>query len=383
MIRETLACSLLLAAGCSTGPTCTGDLSQRAYVVSKNSDEVHVIDLSCMQVLGEVHTGGQALHMLELNQMGDEAFVDSEATGETVVFDTRTLTVTKRLVTGNHPTHETRSHDGKLIAVVAEQDDAVRFIDTATDEVVATVTGFHTPHFPRWSKDDSKIYVANIGGYAIARIDRATLAVDKLIALDGHAADELAPGESGFADAQIDASGILWAAHAATGRVLVYDTVADLKLPELTVGARPWIVYAEHPFANLSHHLVPNFGDQTASLLRREPRAVDGVVPADSQSYGVNYSPLAPDRAYVMNRVRQEIAVVDVTTAAQVSAIPVGGNTETASTTADGKYIVAAVSSANRVVVIDAASGQVSHVFEHIGAYPWSVTIPGGQNYCH
>jgi YVTN family beta-propeller protein len=61
----------------------------------------------------------------------------------------------------------------------------------------------------------------------------------------------------------------------------------------------------------------------------------------------------------------------------------VGGNTETASTTADGKYIVAAVSSANRVVVIDAVTKTIVRQFDNIGRYPWSVTIPRGQNYCH
>ena len=59
------------------------------------------------------------------------------------------------------------------------------------------------------------------------------------------------------------------------------------------------------------------------------------------------------------------------------------GNTETAATSADGKYIIAAVSSANRVVVIDAESQKIVKTFNNVGNYPWSVTIPGGQNYCH
>ena len=63
--------------------------------------------------------------------------------------------------------------------------------------------------------------------------------------------------------------------------------------------------------------------------------------------------------------------------------IDVGGTTETASTSADGKYIVATVSSANRVVIIDAATQQIVKTFDNMGQYPWSVTIPRGQNYCH
>ncbi len=57
-------------------------------------------------------------------------------------------------------------------------------------------------------------------------------------------------------------------AHRATGRVFVYDTVAQAKRPELQVGSTPWIVYAEHPFAQVSRrHVVPSFGGQSASII--------------------------------------------------------------------------------------------------------------------
>jgi YVTN family beta-propeller protein len=84
-----------------------------------------------------------------------------------------------------------------------------------------------------------------------------------------------------------------------------------------------------------------------------------------------------------MNRIRKDIAVVDTATLHVKQRIPVGGNTDTAATTRDGKYIIAAVSSANRVVVIDAETEEIVKTFENVGNYPWSVTIPFGQNYCH
>jgi hypothetical protein len=215
----------------------------------------------------------------------------------------------------------------------------------------------------------------------------SSLSIDGEIVLDGFRGSpnpDLAVDEGGFADVQIDRSGLLYGAHAATGRVLVYDTVARSKVGELQVGLKPWIVYAEHPFDAVTHHVVPNFGDETVSLIRPGNASTGGSAPgADSQSYGVNYSPLAPGLAFVMNRVRSEIAVVDTDIRQVVKNIPVGGNTETASTTRDGKYIVAAVSSKNRVVVIDTVTKAIVHTFDNVGRYPWSVTIPRGQNYCH
>jgi DNA-binding beta-propeller fold protein YncE len=84
-----------------------------------------------------------------------------------------------------------------------------------------------------------------------------------------------------------------------------------------------------------------------------------------------------------MNRIGGDISVIDTSHGTLVERIPVGGNTETAATSADGRYVVAAVSGADRVVIIDAATGAIAEVFDGIGAYPWSVTIPRGQNYCH
>ncbi len=388
MRQATLFSALLFSiTGCHGGAgqnACNpNDLEHRAYIVSRDSDEVHVIDLNCMEVTGVSHTGGQALHMLELDPTLQYAFVDSSETNETVVVDVRTLQVTRRLQTGSHPTHATLSHDGRYLAVVLEGDDAVAFIDAHTREMVKKLPGFKTPHFVRFAPDGHFAYVANINGNHLTQVNLDSLEITGEVALDGK--EQPVSEEGGFADAQIDqVSGVLYAAHAQTGRVLVYDTVAQKKLAELAVGKRPWIVYAEHPFATVSRrHLVPNFGDQSASILNASaPGVLKTLAVADDESYGVNYSPLAPHEAFVMNRNKKEIAVVNTDDMKLAERIPVGGTTETASTTADGKYIVATVSSINQVVVIDAATHKVVKTFT-LGKYPWSVTIPNGQNYCH
>ena len=81
-------------------------------------------------------------------------------------------------------------------------------------------------------------------------------------------------------------TGILYGAHRSTGRVLVYDTLKNQKLPELTVGKQPWIVYAEHPFQAVSgNHVVPSFVDEQASIvtptqvLASLPRSMSGREP--------------------------------------------------------------------------------------------------------
>ena len=394
-----------LATGCGVdspapGPTClakttltakayTGDLRHRAYVASRDSGNVTVIDLDSLEIVASADTCSPGYHMVELSSDFSQAFASSPDKSKVDVLDARTLGVTKQIEVAREPTHMSLSKDGKVLAVVAEKDNAVSFLDAASAIERKRLSGFYTPHFVRYAPDGRYAYVANLSAYHITRVDLHTLSIDGHIALDGfdgppHATEVTEP--VGFADVQIDANGILWAAHGESGRVLLYDTKTQTKLPEITAGARPWIVYAEHPFVNIEARVVPNHGDKSVSLLARVATTsmpASAVPTGEPESYGVNYSPLVPDKAFVMNRIRQEIAVINTTTKARDAVIDVGGNTETASTTADGRWIVAAVSSANRVVVIDAVTNAIVKTFDHVGNYPWTVTIPLGQNYCH
>jgi len=331
-------------------------LSQRAYVVSRDSGEVDVIDLRTLELVGK--RSDYQIHQL--------------------------------INVGSHPTHMSLSPRGDLLAVMDEEEGtgAVSFIDTHTELETKRLSGFYTPHFLRYAADGAYGYVANIGANHLTRVDLSTLEIDAHIPLDGFEGPPNyteAPDEGGFGDAQIDATGMLYAAHAATGRVLVYDTLKLAKRTELKVGNRPWMAYAQHPFTNVPlRHLVPNFGDRTVSIINGNgPKVVTSSLPGDEEAYGVNYTSMAPDKAFIMNRIREDVAVVDTSTGEIKTRIPVGGNTETAATTADGRWVIAAVSSSNSVVVIDVMTDTVIKTFKNLGKYPWSVTIPQGQNYCH
>lgn len=363
------------------------DLLSRAYIVSKDSDELTIIDLSKLEVVGNVRTGGVGDHMAELTADFSQAFVDSPETNESIVVDVKTQKVINRIQLSGFPTHISLSRDGKLFGIVEEEDNAVSFVDPDKQAEVHRIEGFHTPHFVRWAPDGKSAYVANVGAHFLNRVDLDTFSIVDSIPLDGidpNSDDAMAPEESGFADAQIDNDGILHAADIGHGRVIMYDTMQQKKLPEVKVGPRPWIVYAEHPFMEVPVAVVPNWGDQSVSTITHKSFDVKNVAEAsDQDSNGVNYTPLAPNKAFVMNRLRQDITVIDTSTGEITDHIDVGGNTETASTTPDGKWIVAAVSSANRVVVIDALTNKIVKTFDNLGNYPWSVTIPKGQNYCH
>jgi YVTN family beta-propeller protein len=376
----------LTAAGPREVDSSVEALKNRAYIVSLESDELTVIDLDKLEIIGKVSTGGRENHMADISADYKKVLIDSSHSNEVVVVDAVKLEVKNRVPLGAHPAHLSMTPDGNLFAIMVEDSNEVAFFDPITEEVVQRVGGFTTPHFMRFDKEGRFGYVANIGGNHISRVDMQSFEIVEQLALEGMEVGETDEDEGGFADAQISPDGILFSAHHATGRVFVYDTNEKRRLPELAVGAGPWVAFAEHPFQGVAlKHIVTNFGDKTLSLIDAEKKtpSVMKTLEGDEEAYGVNVSPLVPELAFVMNRVRKDIAVVDVENGEILERIDVGGNTETAATSADGKLIVAAVSDANKVVVLDAATRTIKKVFENVGKYPWSVTIPGGQNYCH
>ena len=285
------------------------DLANRAYVVSHESEELTVIDLGKKEVLAQVRTGGVGNHMAEVSSDFTRVFVTSSETNELVIVDASTLTVTGRLPLGVHPTHLSVSKDGRLLAVANEDDDTISFVDTTSLTEIKRMTGLAKPHFVRWASDGRYAYVANIGADHLSRVDVATLEVDKRIEFPQPPGPEARREEEfGFADAQIDRNGILYSAHLGSGQVLLYDTVKHATLPPIKVGRNPWIAFAEHPFAGVkAKYLVPNFGDETVSLIdgetaggggraARRPGVLRGELHLFGPRAGVRHEPPAPGR---------------------------------------------------------------------------------------
>ena len=361
-------------------------LEQRAYIVSRDAEELTVIDLKKLEIIGRVPTGGGSNHMAELNGDFTKVYVSSSATDEAIIVDAKKLKVSGSVTITGHPSHLTLTPDERMIAVMTEDTNEVAFIDMDNDSERNRLSGFDTPHFMRFTPDGEWGYVANIGGNFVTRVNMREMKVTDQITLDAYADRRHIDDEAGFADVQIAPDGTLFAAHHASGKVLTIDSMTGKKQAEIAVGNGPWVAFAEHPFKGTPlRHVVPNFGDSTISVIDAQDKKpqVSATLPGDEEAYGVNFSPLEPNLAFVMNRVRQDVAVVDTEKGEILERIDVGGNTETASTTADGKWIVATVSNKNRVVVIDVATRKVKKTFDNVGKYPWSVTIPKGQNYCH
>ncbi|MET0411713.1 MAG: hypothetical protein ABW217_10480 [Polyangiaceae bacterium] len=420
----TVALTLALACGaCSSSDdetqqaddTATNEvLANRAYVISEQSDELFVMDLRDMTRVGSVSTtvgapGANANHMAMLSPDGRKAYVSATDKDTIVVVDTVRMEVIREIAVGAHPTHSNdcvgcAPFGRNELWVVNEGGDhheeegeeaeegeehapqgTISVIDMDTDEVVETLTdpSLMVPHFARFS--DGRAYVPSIGGNHITVFDLDTREKVDTLVLEG--VDEASPCSAdpcGFADAQIDGNGMLVAAHIETGRVIMYDTKARQRFADVPMGNRPWSVFVDSLSNVYDTFLMPNWGDESVSIIDRiERREVARSDQGDQESYGVNFSPLAPEQAFVLNRMKERVVVIDRTNGDLIESIDVGGTTETASTTGDGKYLLLPLSSSNEFTVLDAVTrGEVAR-FGDVGEYPWSVTTVGGQNYCH
>ncbi|MCG8421396.1 MAG: YncE family protein, partial [Proteobacteria bacterium] len=345
-----------LAAGCNSDDESTDTaeaLANRAYVISENSDDLFIVDLRTMTEVAKIDTnigvGINRNHMAVLSQDGSKLYLTATHHSAIAVVDTIELEVAKIIPIGAHPSHANACfacgpNSRDELWVVNEDSGSVSVIDMERDQVVDTVAhpSMMVPHFVRFANGSA--YVPSIGGNQITVIDLASRQVSDVLLADGATAAGLCSADPcGFADAQIDGNGILSAAHIESGNVLLYDTRTKQRLSDLDIGNQPWAVFVDPLSNEFDTHLMPNWGDSTVSIIDRVSRTeIARSTAGDIESYGVNYSPLAPGQAFVLNRMQERVSVVDRTNGSLIGSINVGGTTETASTTADGRYLVTA-----------------------------------------
>ena len=369
-----------------TTTTDSSALLDRAYVVSELSNELFVFDYETLDEVGSIDTSVVAdtpngNHMAMVSMDGKTVYISAAETGKLLVVDAASLTIKSTIDIGTTDTHMAFRDGTNELWIMVEGDNAVAIVDTETNTLTRKITdeSFHIPHFARFSGDYA--YIPSIGGNQVSVVDLASYSVVDTLVPDGLTEGACDGDPCGFADAQIDPEGMLFASHFSTGKVLVYDTVNHEMVGQPTVGLQTWSAFVD-PFAGDDNAaLAPSWADETVTHI-----GADAVASAwdagDSQVYGVNYSPTSLDEAFVLHRTSHSVGVVSRSTGELVDEIDAGGTTETAATTPDGLLLLP-VSSTGEVAVIDTATHEELTRYSDVGTYPWSATTAAGQNYCH
>lgn len=370
----------------SQDPAASADLTKRAYVVSNESNELFVFDYATLEEVGSLDTTAvsgavNGNHMAMVTMDGAKVYITAAEQDMLVVVDAASLTVKKTLPIGTHATHMAFRDGTDELWIMAEDDNAVVVFDTVTDRITRSITddSINLPHFARFSGDYA--YVPSIGGNNVSIVDLATYAVVDTLVGDGLEEGACEGDPCGYADAQIDPNGVLFASNFSTGKVIVYDTASGERQPDVAVGAQTWSAFV-NPFADGdSYAFVPSWMTSTVSRIGADGSAQIWTA-GDDEVYGVNFSAQAPDEAFVLNRTKNQVNILDRESGEVLDTLDVGGTTETGTTTPDGRLLLP-ISSTGEVAVIDTATHEELARFSGVGTYPWSAATADGQNYCH
>lgn len=370
----------------------------RAYVLAEHSNELFSINLQTCQVVGKALTA-PAPHQVNFDR--DVRFLSVSGTGGNVVniFRATDLVKVADVPVGLEPEHHEVTLDNRYEFFGNMGSDEVSILDIATHTEIARLGGFNGPHNIDFSADGSYAYVTNFRGHRVSVLDVAALKVVKEIPVGNFGLDAIEEEETGVVDLVTDKEAHRGYAVDRQGFVLVFDTKTNEAIKTLAVGREPWGPFDYAPFTG-PFLATGNWTSRDLSIIDRGPGEVVARVSLDStgsvrqhparvessldapEVFGVNIV-AGGEKAYVMNRTLGVIQVVNLLTNTVVKEIEVGGQPETASTTADGRQVWAAVSGGNRVVVIDVATDGIACTVEGLGEGTWAIHIPEGVNYCH
>jgi len=146
-------------------------------VYAAHGSEVTVVDGQTGKIIGAVTGMPGGTHGIAISHATDQGFTDDGRAGQAVVFDLKTLKVTKRIkaeADADGVVYDPTSHH---IFVIDGDTGALTVIDPRTDDVVATVH-VGAPLEYGVSGHNGKFYVNGVKNHDIVRIDTKTNTVD-------------------------------------------------------------------------------------------------------------------------------------------------------------------------------------------------------------
>src|SRR5215467_15074858 len=142
----------------------------RLYVGNSVADNVTVIDLHSLQVIGDIQVGPR-VHGMAVQQDGKRLFSTSEGDNTLRIFDTSTGKLVSAIKLTGRPNQCAVTPDGKYVAVpIRENTGSVDIVDVAQQKVVKTLP-VKAPHNAFNSGSNQHLFVSSMRDHSIYRID--------------------------------------------------------------------------------------------------------------------------------------------------------------------------------------------------------------------
>ena len=154
-------------AGALTSTVCAQ--SPRLYVGNSIADNITVIDLNSLKVIGDIRVGPH-VHGMAVQADGALLFTTSEGDNTLRIFDTSTDKLVSEIKLTGRPNQCAVTPDGKYVAVPIRDGDSVDVVDVAQRKVVK-VLPVKAPHNAFNAGSNRYLFVSSMGDHAINMID--------------------------------------------------------------------------------------------------------------------------------------------------------------------------------------------------------------------
>jgi YVTN family beta-propeller protein len=262
------------------------------------------------------------------------------------VIDTATNTVVATLSGLGSPFGVAVTPNGSFAYVTNFQGTTVAVIDR-TNTVVATVPGLAQPFTIAVTPNGAFAYTGNLGNDTVSVISTATNALV--------ATTPLPQGSQPVGVAILSNGSFVYVSDQGTNAVSVISTATNAVVASVPVGARPAFL-ASTP--NGAFVYVPNFGSTTVSVISTATNSVVATVPVGTHPVAVA---VRPDGAiaYVSNKDDNTVSAISTANNSVLNVIPVGNGPSEIAFSADGLFAYVVNLNGGTVSVLETASNAI------------------------
>jgi YVTN family beta-propeller protein len=141
----------------------------RLYVGNSRGDDVTIVDLASLQVIGDIKLGDR-IHGVAVQPDGKRLFVTVESDDSLRIVDTTTRQTVGTVKVSGRPNQVAVTPDGKYVAVPIRDGDKVDIVDVAKQKVIKSLP-IKEPHNAVNTGSNRYIFVSSMGSHEINIVD--------------------------------------------------------------------------------------------------------------------------------------------------------------------------------------------------------------------
>jgi PGF-pre-PGF domain-containing protein len=276
------------------------------------------------------------------------AYITNYNSGTVSIIDTATKNVIDTVSVGINPYGVAVSSDESKVYVANKGNNTVSVIDTSINKVTATIPVGNQPVGVAVNTDGTKVYVTNDGDNTISVIDIATNAVIATVPVGAYPTGVavIPDGTKAFVASGISSNSIVY----------VIDTATNTVIATVPVGAGCMGVAANPDGTKV---YVVNTNDNTVSVIDTATNTVIATVQVGSYPCGAEVNPDGT-KVYVVNAKDNTTSIIDTATNTVIATVPVGNYPTGVSVTPDGKEAYVTNGLDGTVSIINTATNKVT-----------------------